>query len=869
MGEVRLATIAYLFGVVFSVATTTSGQVVEVPAFTVGTPSIGLTIRDGDVTTAPDGKLAFLWVEMDPFGHTASSRVFVRQASLPGPSLGAITRVDSNGWAEDSISPSIDAFGSGGYLAAWNTFQFAGIGYDFALNAAYLDGDAATIGSEFNVYRNSAFDVRPAKGQVVAGIPSGAVIVWFEGDRVLAQRYGNLRQPLGRPIVVAEARSNASFNLSVVTTPDAGFVIMWSDSVALQTMARRFAADGQPIGAAFSVGATARIQAIAASPFGELAVVGVPNQLAVRRFAASGVLLDEDLVTVSSSTSVRADLAFDGAGNLMVAWSDRVLQPQGISPPIGFYRVYGANGFPLGGTIEIEAGAIVSRPRVAPLSVGRFAIAWSSESAYRASVVSLCAASAPTCGDGITQPECESCDDGAANSDVLPDACRTDCRRSFCGDGVVDAGEECDDGNTVNGDCCSWNCRIEPDFDNDGVCDDDCRIFEPDFDQDGICDSTDVCPLFPDPDQTRPEICAPAPFDGLSELQRRLFAEGLKRFARIDTPESGLGPVFNGTSCAECHHAPAIGGSSTRSVIRIGRDGADGSFDPMTEVGGSVVQEKGITTSICSVEGEAVPADATYVVSRDSPALFGLGLLEAIPDSAILRFADPTDRNRDGISGRPNMIGGRVGRFGWKAQTVDLAEFAAIAYRDEMGITSPALPDETAPQGEPSTCDPVADPEDDGSDVNAFATFVRLLAPLTVTAPTKGLPLELRKELRVGRRAFRRVHCQKCHSDRLRTEFSEVKLRGRRVPVFSDLLLHDMGPDLADGIGQGAATGSEFRTAPLWGVRASAPYLHDGRAATLDDAIRAHGGEAAGSRARYMALKPELRDALLSYLNSL
>src|SRR5262249_22709618 len=149
-----------------------------------------------------------------------------------------------------------------------------------------------------------------------------------------------------------------------------------------------------------------------------------------------------------------------------------------------------------------------------------------------------------------------------------------------------------------------------------------------------------------------------------------------------------------------CHSHPTIGGSSTRFVTRFGRYGPAG-FDPMTDHGGSLIQANGIVTDVCSVPAETVPPEATVTTRRDTPPLFGLGLIDAIPDSQILRWADPTDRNRDGISGRPNMVGGRVGRFGWKAQVATLHDFSGDAYLNEMGITSPEFPNENAPQGGP------------------------------------------------------------------------------------------------------------------------------------------------------------------------
>jgi CxxC motif-containing protein (DUF1111 family) len=323
----------------------------------------------------------------------------------------------------------------------------------------------------------------------------------------------------------------------------------------------------------------------------------------------------------------------------------------------------------------------------------------------------------------------------------------------------------------------------------------------------------------------------------------------------------GLGPIFNGKSCAECHNVPTIGGSSDRFVTRFGRQGKDG-FDPMTDHGGSLIQANGITTETCSVPGEVVPREATFVTRRDTPPLFGLGLIDLVPDQKILKKADPTDKNHDGISGRPNMVGGRVGRFGWKAQVVSLHDFSGDAYLNEMGITSPGFPTESAPQGGKVVCDTVADPEDDGSNVVAFTDFMTLLAPLPVSKRSPA-------DARLGRRYFRKMRCQACHLENLKSGPSTVgPLSFKKVPLFSDLLLHDMG-SLGDGIEQGDARGSEFRTPPLWGVGKSAPYLHDGRAATLEEAIAAHDGEGKAARDRFLALPQLYRDAVVAFLKSL
>src|SRR6185295_1687891 len=217
-------------------------------------------------------------------------------------------------------------------------------------------------------------------------------------------------------------------------------------------------------------------------------------------------------------------------------------------------------------------------------------------------------------------------------------------------------------------------------------------------------------------------------------------------------------------------------------------------------------------TDRCNARAEIVPAEATIHVRRDTPPLYGLGLVERIPDDKILKFVDPLDQNHDGISGRANFVNGRVGRFGWKAQVVSLRDFAGADALDQLGLTSPAFPAESKPQGGQVTCDLVGDPEDKGTSVQAMADFVTFLAPLPADPKTT--------QIGVGRRLFRRMKCNACHGDKLKTAVDGVPALSRKKmkALFSDLLLHDMGDQLADGIVEGEASGREFRTPPLWGL---------------------------------------------------
>ena len=227
-------------------------------------------------------------------------------------------------------------------------------------------------------------------------------------------------------------------------------------------------------------------------------------------------------------------------------------------------------------------------------------------------------------------------------------------------------------------------------------------------------------------------------------------------------------------------------------------------------------------------------------------------------------MADPDDRNHDGISGRANhFFDGRLGRFGRKAVVPTLREFNDGAFSAEQGITSPAVLTEELPAGQalPPGMDPTAEPEISAEDARLADLFVRFLAPPA--------PVRLTGEAKRGREIFGRIGCTGCHHPALTTgDNATPALRHQKVMAYSDLLLHDMGPDLAD-ICLGQAAPSEFRTEPLMGARLSSLFLHDGRAATLEQAILFHGGEAARARALFQELSPSEQAALIKFLQSL
>ncbi len=347
------------------------------------------------------------------------------------------------------------------------------------------------------------------------------------------------------------------------------------------------------------------------------------------------------------------------------------------------------------------------------------------------------------------------------------------------------------------------------------------------------------------------------------------FEVGWEEFNNVETREGGLGPIFNNVSCVSCHGAPSPGGASAIVVRRFGRT-VGGIFDPMDSLGGSLLQD----FAIAPAAREMIPREATVIALRQSTPLYGSGLIEAIPDTVLLQNAQRV--KPDGVRGHASRVvdvvsgQARVGRFGWKCQQATLLAFSGDAYLNEMGITSRFFPKENAPNGKVSlleTLDTIADPEDavdpltGKGDIDHAADFMRLLAP-----PPRG---KITASVRQGETLFQQVGCAVCHIPTLTTGPNPVAALNRQpVNLYSDLLLHDMGT-LGDGIAQGDAGVREMRTAPLWGLRASAPYLHDGRARSVDEAIQAHAGEASVARDRYQRLAPTQRSQLLEFLNSL
>lgn len=351
------------------------------------------------------------------------------------------------------------------------------------------------------------------------------------------------------------------------------------------------------------------------------------------------------------------------------------------------------------------------------------------------------------------------------------------------------------------------------------------------------------------------------PFRELSAEEQDRFIRGREVFDRDFGFTSGAGGLtgpddvgrFNGDSCRACHFDPVIGGAGPRgvNVMRHGIVDESGTFSPPPTTPNTILHKE-------IRFGHAIITatdDINVFEHRQPPHIFGLGLVESITRETIESNADADDADGDGISGRAHILpDGRVGRLGWKAQVPDVAEFVRDAMAAEIGLTLPEQAGLTF--GISSDDDGVPDPELSLQETEDIAFFIRMLAPPPRSPDAEGAEVE------AGRFVFVSVGCNNCHIPSLMGELGEV-------PLYSDLLLHDILVPGTAGIEDGIATQTEFRTAPLWGLGRTAPYFHSGQADTIDQAIRMHAAEAEAIRDAYMALDEDDRAALLTFLNSL
>lgn len=365
---------------------------------------------------------------------------------------------------------------------------------------------------------------------------------------------------------------------------------------------------------------------------------------------------------------------------------------------------------------------------------------------------------------------------------------------------------------------------------------------------------------------------APAgdPLPGLSAAELERFARGQALFNRAFTPEEGLGPLFNQDRCSSCHDLPTSGGTGEEAAVLATRFEPPDRCDLLRDEGGHNIQQRATPLLRAhGVERERTPRRATAQSHVLPPALYGLGLVEAVPEAALRARADPDDADGDGISGRLGRTAdGRLGRFGRKADFATLREFVAEALLVELGLTTPDRPHEETVNGAPLPpgVDPAPDPEMDEAALELLFAYVRMLAPPASLPPTSREDAGRRSR---GERLFHAIGCAACHVPELRTGRHPHPAYDRKtVRLYSDFLLHDLGPEAAGICGVGAGP-SEFRTARLVGLRHRVAFLHDGRAGSVWGAVMLHGGEAAAARAAFTALNPTSVEALLAFLGSL
>ncbi|HEY9228450.1 MAG TPA: di-heme oxidoredictase family protein [Gemmatimonadaceae bacterium] len=396
-----------------------------------------------------------------------------------------------------------------------------------------------------------------------------------------------------------------------------------------------------------------------------------------------------------------------------------------------------------------------------------------------------------------------------------------------------------------------------------------------------------------------------------------LDAAGLARhdagdegFGEVFVAKTGLGPLFNNSSCEACHvgdgrgRPPLPGESFQTMLFRASIPGTDphGGPNPAGLFGGQLQLEAvagyfpeasarvtyddssgrfddgtryTLRVPKYSFRGLIGALPSNLLTSpRVAPVNFGLGLLEAIPEATIRAHADPNDSDRDGISGRVNIVYDEtirdyiVGRFGWKANVGTLLHQAAGAYNGDMGVTTSFFPNENCEGAFPGCRDHA--PEVDNKTVADVAFYTQTL----------GVPA--RRDIddpqtRRGESLFRTIGCDGCHLPTVTTGVlaGVPAVSNQRIHPYTDLLLHDMGDALADNRPDFRATGREYRTPPLWGiglvgvVNGHTFFMHDGRARNLQEAVLWHGGEGRNSRERFKSLAADDRKALIAFLNSL
>lgn len=418
--------------------------------------------------------------------------------------------------------------------------------------------------------------------------------------------------------------------------------------------------------------------------------------------------------------------------------------------------------------------------------------------------------------------------------------------------------------------------------------------------------------------QPRIEDTSGGPLPGITRAESQKFYEARKLFTHAYTIDEGLGPHFNAQSCYQCHGSPGtIGGagtdSSIDSLVHIGMrvPGSKVALEPLKKVigtlskgdveffdnhGGPILKKLTITKELskaiaagCQYPVTGIPAGCEFIAPRQAPTLLGSGLINAIDEDDLTELEDIQVNQNVDMAGRvvehrdPLTQDLRLGRFGWKDQDTSLLAAVSSMLNDGIGITSSMHPDMGTAGGindVPRCLMPLlpSEPNDSG------ANQVKLTYYLSLTAPPPRGPIT--PEVQKGEQLFEKLQCAFCHVPELRTKekvnvvspdspvpqmaYMEIEaLENQPVRAYSDFLLHNMGNKMADGIPQGKARAGEWRTPPLWGLRSRKFYLHDGSAKDLNQAIKAHSGQAKPTSDAYSQLPDADKKALMAFLQSL
>jgi CxxC motif-containing protein (DUF1111 family) len=372
---------------------------------------------------------------------------------------------------------------------------------------------------------------------------------------------------------------------------------------------------------------------------------------------------------------------------------------------------------------------------------------------------------------------------------------------------------------------------------------------------------------------------APTGFDDLTNgfTTQEQFDEDREVFDEVEFKADGLGPVYNAQACGECHQNPTSGGISQITELRAGHMNG-GTF--VEHPGGSLINDRAINANF----QERVLGGNEVRTFRTSLNTLGDGFVECIDSNTLVAIRDNQPSNMKGTFIQVPVLEAngalRGGRFGWKNQHASLVSFSGDAYLNEMGITSPMFPNDNTSNGNTvvngvPVDDGVDDPEDDGADLEIFASFMR-----ATKAPPRDPVLAASPDAQAGSVLFDQVGCAICHVRNITTAPPGTVINGGAFTVppalgskiihpFSDFLLHDVGT--GDGIVQngGQQTRNKVRTAPLWGMRTRDRLMHDGETVNRNEAILRHGGQATGVINNYKNLSTTKKNQLITFLNSL